>query len=121
MSSRARSRSLPSRSTSWRDLLFFPIGFSKLDAAAFLNVVPGVHRQLADDVPLDDSLAAEPRLGRQVPCSVQTIRLVVFHVAEVLRALTDDDVARRARAAAVACVLERDVQVLGHVEKRLRL
>ena len=58
---------------------------AELDAAALLHVVARVHRQLADDVALDDRLAAEPRLRRQVPRGVEAIRLVVLHLAQVLR------------------------------------
>ena len=67
--------------------------------------------------------AWQPRrdCGCQVPRRVEPIGLVVLHLAQVLRALADDDVTRRARAAAAARVLERHVEVLGDVEKRLRL
>src|SRR6185295_2424702 len=73
------------------------------------------------DIAGDDRLAAEARLRPQVPGGVEAVRLVVLHLAEMLGALADEDVAGRARAAAAAGVLERDVEVLGDVEKRLGL
>ena len=109
--------------TAWPppSVAFLAVRLAELDAAALLHVVARVHRQLADDVAGDDRLAAEARLRRETPGGVQTIGLVVLHLAEVLLALADDDVAGRAGAAAAAGVLERDVEVLGDVEKRLRL
>ena len=44
-------------------LAILPVGLAELDAAAFLHVVPGVHRQLAHDVALDHRLAAETRVA----------------------------------------------------------
>src|SRR5262249_48452605 len=117
----ARCQSLRSRSTSSRHLLLLAIGFAELNAAALLHVVPRVHRQLADDVALDHRLAAETRLRREIPGRVEPISLVVFHLREVLRALADDDVARRAGATAAARMLERNIEVLGDVEERLGL
>src|SRR5262249_55713414 len=121
---RARCRCLRSRSTSRRDLLgfaFLPVRLAELNAAAFLDVVAGVHRHLADDVARDDRLAAEARFRPQVPGGVETIGLVVLHLAEVLGAFADEDVAGRTRAAAAARVLERDIEVLGDVEERFGL
>src|SRR5476651_749407 len=67
------------------------------ESRRLLHVVPRVHRQLADDVAADDSLAAEPRARRQSPRGVEAIRLLVLHLTQILRALVDDDVAGRAR------------------------
>ena len=97
------------------------IGLAELDAAAFLHVVPRVHRQLADDVARDDGLAAEARLRGEAPRRVEAIGFVVLHLAQVLRAFVDDDVARRAGAAPAARVLERNAEILGDVEERLGL
>src|SRR5262249_11892994 len=102
-------------------VILLAIRLAELDAAAFLHVVAGVHRQLADDVALDDRLAAEPRVDREVPCRVEPIGLVVLHLAQVLRAFPDDDVAGRAGAAGGAGVLEAEIEMLRHVEKRFRL
>src|SRR5262249_34080332 len=88
---------------------------------AFLAVGACVHRELAPDVALDDGLAAEPGIRGQVPGGIQPIGLVVFHLAQVLSALSDDDVAGRAGAVAAARVLEAEIEVLRDVEKRLRL
>src|SRR4051812_34100671 len=119
-----RFRYLRSRSTSRYDLLrfaFLPVRFPELDATAFLHVVAGVHRKLADDVAGDNGLTAEAGLWREAPGGFETIRLVVLHLAEVLVAFPDDDVAGRAGAAAAAGVLERHVKVLREIEKRLGL
>src|SRR6185436_5192507 len=66
-------------------------------------------------------LAAEARPRGQPPRRVEAIGFVVLHLAQMLRALADDDMARRAGAAAAAGVLERDVEVFREVEKRLGL
>src|SRR5207247_8816560 len=99
----------------------FAIRLAELNAAALLDVVARVHRQLADDIAGNHRLTPEPRVGRQAPRRIEPIRLIVFHLGEVLRPLTDDDVAGCAGAAAAAGVLERHATILGHVEKRLRL
>jgi hypothetical protein len=64
-------------------------------------------------------LRAEPRPGGEAPRGVEAIGLVVLHLAQVFRAVADDDVAGRARAAAPAGVLERHVEIFGDIEKRL--
>ena len=83
-------------------------GCAELDGAALLDVIARIQRELGHDVALDDRLAAQPRRRRQVPRRVEPVGLVVFHLAEVLHALPDDEVTRRAGAAAAAGVLERD-------------
>ena len=59
--------------------------------------------------------------GGQPPGGIEAIGLVVLHLAQVLRAFADDHVTGGAGAAAAAGVLERHVEVLGDVEKRLGL
>src|SRR5207244_1068785 len=62
---------------------------------------------------------ARPR--RQPPRRVEAIGFVLLHLAQVLLALANDDMARGARAASPACVLEWHAEVLGEVEERLWL
>src|SRR5262249_50817686 len=96
---RARCRCLRSWSTSRTHLVLLarlPVRLPELDAAALLHVLAGVPRQLADAVAPDHRLAAEPRVRREVPRRIEAIGLVVLHLAQVLRALADDHVARRA-------------------------
>src|SRR5205823_1119202 len=116
-----RSRCLQRRSTSRPDLLFSRCGFPELNAAALLHVIPRIHRQLADDVAADHRLAAEARPRGQTPGRVETIGLVVLHLAEMVLPFADDDVTCRAGAAAAARVLKRDPEILSHIEERLRL
>src|SRR6185436_18937862 len=112
----ARCRGLPSRSTSRSNSRLFlvflgAIRLPELDATAFLHVIAGVHRELGDDVALDHRLAAEARVGRQIPGGIEAIELVVLLFAEILLTLADIQMTRGARAAAAAGVLERNVEV----------
>ncbi len=63
----------------------------------------------------------EARLRREAPRRVEAVGFVFLHLAQMLGAVPDDHVARRARAASAAGVLERDMEMLGDIEERLRL
>src|SRR5438105_14727255 len=60
---------------------------AELNAAAFLDVIARVHRQLADHVAADHRLTPQPRLGRQTPRRVEAVRFIVLHLAQELFAL----------------------------------
>src|SRR5207302_150057 len=112
------------QSTSSGDLLLLailPVRFPELNAAALLHVIAGVHRQFAHDIAADDRLASEPRLRCEAPRRIEAVGLVILHLAQMLFAFADDDVAGRAGAAAAAGVLEWDVEVLRDIEERLGL
>src|SRR5437762_6169250 len=122
----ARSRYLPRRSTSWRDLPFdarpfLLVRLPELDAAALLHVVPRIHRQLADDITADHRLATEARMRGQPPRGVEAVGFVVLHLAEMLGPLFDDHMTGRAGTASAARVLERDAEIFRDVEERLGL
>src|ERR1051325_5199289 len=59
-------------------------------------------------------------MRRQPPRSIEAIGLIVLHFSQVRFALPDDDVAGRAGATPAAGVLERNIEILGDVEERLR-
>src|SRR5688572_1002564 len=82
------------RSTSRAHLGVFPVlaslGLAKLDAAALLDVVACIQRELDHDVSLDDGLAPQPRAGAQVPRGVEPVQLVVLGFAQVCFTLPDE-------------------------------
>src|SRR5215475_9369887 len=77
------------------------------------------HEDLDDGVVVvDHRLASEARRGRQARRLVEQILLVLLGLREAVEALLHHDVARGARAAPAARVLERDAVGEEHVEDR---
>src|SRR5208282_1858546 len=70
---------------------------------------------------LDDGLASQARIQLQVGSHVETVGLIIFHLAEALLALLHYDVAGGAGAVSAASMLQVQAEVHGHIQDRLRL
>jgi hypothetical protein len=93
--------------------------FGQGQGLSFRNIIPVPPGNLDDIVawPRDDCLAAKARIQLLVGSHVEPVKLIVVGVADALLIL-DPKVAGGASANASTGVVEKDVEILGYVEKR---
>src|SRR5580700_3460101 len=68
--------------------------------------------------PGDHRLAAKPRVQLQIRRHVQSIQLIVIRRRELVAAILDPQVTGGASAGSATSVVEKNIEVLGHIKKR---